>query len=379
VTEGLRRLLERGVEEGLHPGAQVYVSLHGETVGSFGVGDVGVDDIAPWFSMTKLVTAVAFAVGWERHGLDLDDRVADYVPEAAVNGKDVLTLRHLLTHTAGLHGAAGRSDDVRSRPTEQTLGIVCAAPLARGWIPGERAAYDGAAGFTLLAEVVRRVDGRHFDQLAADEVFVPLGMTSSSLRLEQPSGGVVVTMHETPPRRSPGRHGLDRLRRQQPDAVALPVSEQQLDDPDELAHRTHASGTGPMRELVRVIELLLGHGERDGVRLLSAQTVEAMTARHRAGLRDETFGHVIDWGLGVMVNSRHYASGPYPYGYGPHASRRTFGHGGAESSLVFGDPEVGLAVAIFTNGMPGERANLARFDALAETLYRDLELVPIDR
>jgi CubicO group peptidase (beta-lactamase class C family) len=362
VTEGLRRLLERGVEEGLHPGAQVYVSLHGETVGSFGVGDVGVDDIAPWFSMTKLVTAVAFAVGWERHGLDLDDRVADYVPEAAVNGKDVLTLRHLLTHTAGLHGAAGRSDDVRSRPTEQTLGIVCAAPLARGWIPGERAAYDGAAGFTLLAEVVRRVDGRHFDQLAADEVFVPLGMTSSSLRLEQPSGGVVVTMHETPPRRSPGRPRPD-ITAPETTATLMPG----------------AGGMGPMRELVRVIELLLGHGERDGVRLLSAQTVEAMTARHRAGLRDETFGHVIDWGLGVMVNSRHYASGPYPYGYGPHASRRTFGHGGAESSLVFGDPEVGLAVAIFTNGMPGERANLARFDALAETLYRDLELVPIDR
>jgi CubicO group peptidase (beta-lactamase class C family) len=367
VTERVRALLDRGVDEGLHLGAQVHVSLHGTTVASYGIGDVSVDSVVPWFSMTKLVSSVAFAVAWERHELDLDDRVSDYVPEAGANGKDTVTLRHLLTHTAGLHGAAGRSDEVRSRSAAETLRRVCEAPLARGWVPGGRAAYDGAAGYVLLGEVVRRIDGRPFDDFVRDEVLVPLGMASSSLRLhgEQRSAldGRIVVMHEVPP-----GHPVSRAR---PDITAAEAT----------AVLAPGSGAlGPVSELVRVAELLLGHGERDGVRLLRAQTVEAMTARHRAGLRDETFGHVIDWGLGVMVNSRHYGSGPYPYGYGAHASRRTFGHGGAESSLLFADPDTGLAAGIFTDGMPGERANLARFDALVDALYADLGLaVPIAR
>ena len=367
MTGRVRALLERGVEEGLHHGAQVHVSLHGETVASFGVGAVGVDSVVPWFSMTKLVSSVTFAVAWELHGLDLDDRVADYVPEAAANGKDAITLRHLLTHTAGLHGAAGRPDDVRGRPAVETLRRVCEAPLARGWAPGARAAYDGAAGYVLLAEVVRRVDGRPLDEVAGEQVLAPLGMTSSSLRLAAGQRAAledrIVLMHEVPPGH-PERRARPDITGPEATAVLSPG----------------AGGIGPMAELVRVAELLLDHGERSGVRLLTAQTVEAMTARHRAGLRDETFGHVIDWGLGVMVNSRHYGTGPYPYGYGAHASRRTFGHGGAESSLLFADPEAGLAAGLFTDGMPGERANLSRFDALVDALYVDLDLaVPITR
>ena len=80
----------------------------------------------------------------------------------------------------------------------------------------------------------------------------------------------------------------------------------------------------------------------------------ALTARRRAGMLDETFGAVMDWGLGVMVNSWHYAGKPTPYGYGDHAGRDAFGHGGRQSSLVFADPEHGLSVAFAANGMPGE-------------------------
>ena len=83
------------------------------------------------------------------------------------------------------------------------------------------------------------------------------------------------------------------------------------------------SGAGPMRDLVRVAEMILGNGELDGIRVLSPQTVEAMIARHRTGYVDETFGMVIDWGLGLIVNSFHYRNRPTSYGYGKHASRRT--------------------------------------------------------
>jgi CubicO group peptidase (beta-lactamase class C family) len=111
--------------------------------------------------------------------------------------------------------------------------------------------------------------------------------------------------------------------------------------------------------------MLLGRGARAGVRLLSPQAVEAVSARHRAGMMDETFGIVIDWGLGFIIEA---------IAYGRHASPRTFGHGGAQSSVGFCDPEHGVVVALLTNGMPGHARHYPRFEAIATAIYEDLGL-----
>src|SRR5439155_20765241 len=116
---------------------------------------------------------------------------------------------------------------------------------------------------------------------------------------------------------------------------------------------------GPVRELGRFYEMLLGHGTLNGRTILKSQTVEALTARHRTGMYDQTFGHVIDWGLGFLLNSRMWGHDA-PYQYGPHASPRTFGHSGSQSSTAFADPEHGLAVAVAFNGMPGEASHQQR-------------------
>jgi len=129
-----------------------------------------------------------------------------------------------------------------------------------------------------------------------------------------------------------------------------------------------------MGDLVRFYRMLLGKREPAGVRILSPQAVEAMCARHRVGLRDETFGTRVDWGLGVMVNSWHYRQRAAPYGYGDHASSRAFGHGGSQSSIAFADPEHGLAVALMFNGMAGEGANHKRTQAVLTALYEDFGL-----
>ena len=63
-----------------------------------------------------------------------------------------------------------------------------------------------------------------------------------------------------------------------------------------------------------------------------------------------------------------------PYGYGRHASRRTFGHSGFQSSTGFADPEHGLVVAAVVNGNPGEPAHTERFRDLTEAIYEDLGL-----
>jgi CubicO group peptidase (beta-lactamase class C family) len=299
--------LEQGRAEGYHDGAQLAVSLRGEPVADVAVGEVEADTRLPWLSGTKVLTALAVLQQWERGEVHLDDPVAAHIPEFGRNGKEQVTVRHLLTHTSGI-----RVDD-------DSLEAVCAAPLEDGWVPGRRAAYRPQGPFSALAEMVRLLDGRPFEEYVRDEVMVPMGMAGSWR-------------------------------------------------PGELRPSTGA--TGPAHDLLRLYETLLAGGGS----VLSVQAVEAMTARHRVGLRDETFGVVIDWGLGIMVNSWQYQRRPTPYGYGDRASPRAFGHGGSQSSIAFADPEHGLAVALVTDRMPGEKANHRRTQPVLTAVYEDIGL-----
>jgi CubicO group peptidase (beta-lactamase class C family) len=120
--------------------------------------------------------------------------------------------------------------------------------------------------------------------------------------------------------------------------------------------------------------MLLGRGSRQGQRVLLPQTVEAFTSPHRVGMLDATFKHVLDWGLGFIVNSIQYGAETVPYGYGHHASSRTFGHSGYRSSTGFADPERGLAVALAFNGTPAGDAHERRIRSVLDALYGDLGL-----
>ncbi len=131
---------------------------------------------------------------------------------------------------------------------------------------------------------------------------------------------------------------------------------------------------GPLRELGRFYEMLLGRGRFGDAEVLRPQTVEALTAIHRVGLVDRTFKQKLDWGLGFIVNSEHYGADFVPYGYGRHASRRTFGHSGFQSSTGFADPVHGLVVALAVNGNPGEPRHTERFLDVTEAIYEDLGL-----
>ena len=138
------------------------------------------------------------------------------------------------------------------------------------------------------------------------------------------------------------------------------------------------NGHGPMRQLVRFYEMMLGRGERDGVRILSPESVQQMTARQRTGLVDETFRHELDWGLGIIPNNRKYGIGTIPYGYGRHVSDDAFGHSGSQSLVAFADPQHGLAAAIVFNGTCGERKHQPRMRAVVEALYEDLGITRDD-
>jgi CubicO group peptidase (beta-lactamase class C family) len=382
-----RAILARGIADGLHPGAQLHVRLRGETVVDLALGEASpgvpmrTDTLLVWLSSGKPVTAIAIAQLWERGRLELDDPIAHHLPEFAAGGKEAITLRHALTHTGGF-----RMLDVGwpRASWEETIARICAARREPRWVPGEKAGYHQASSWFVLGEVVRRVDGRPFPDYVREEIFLPLGMVDSWIgmpaeryRAYRDGGRLAAYWDTDSPRR---RHPWDEEA-----AVVRPSP--------------GGNAWGPLRDLARLWTALLAGGTLDGRRILAPQTVEALLARHRTGMLDHTFRRPMDWGLGVIPNSRpglaeNWAawqtarsegatgdqrstpsSPALPYHYGPHASRRAVGHSGYRSSTAFCDPTHGLVVAAGVTGTPADEAHGRRFEELTTAIYDDLGLV----
>jgi CubicO group peptidase (beta-lactamase class C family) len=363
-----REAIVAGARAGLHLGAQLYVSRRGEVIADGAAGDsrpgqpLRRDHLMLWLSSVKPVAAVAIAQLWERGLLELDDPVARHVPEFAAHGKGAITLRHLLTHTAGI-----RLLDV-GWPQDSWDAIIARIAAMRPeprWVPGSKAGYHHASSWFLLGEVVRRLDGRPFSGYVRTEIFEPLGMLDCWIGM--------------PVERYQELREQDRLCPVYDTAAPGGPPRPQGWDSEAWCTGTHPGGNGygPISQLGRFYEMLLARGRAPGAAggraILSPQAVEATTARHRAGMLDHTFQHVLDWGLGFIVNSRQYGAA-VPYGYGDHASPRTFGHSGYRSSTGFADPEQGLAVALAFNGTPSDEAHERRIRSVLDALYLDLGL-----
>ncbi len=349
-------VLERQRAAGLHPGACLVATLDAEPAGVASVGEarpgvvMGPSSEVRWFSMTKVTTALRAAMAWEAGALTLDDPVALHLPAFAAGGKADVTVRHLLTHTSGFRGADA---DPTLPGWDDELARICAEPQEDGWRPGRAAGYSLRAGFFVLAEVVRRAlaDDRPWPRMVAEDVLAPLGMADSRLVADPASLDRTAVYWTTPP------------------ASKEP---QVIDDDPATASICvpGSSGRGPVEELPRLLEVLY-HG---GGGLLSPAAAEAVTSRHRCGLHDQTFGAVLDWGLGVIVDSKVHGRQLVPYGFGAAASPRTFGHGGSQSSGLLGDPEVGLVAAFAATGMCGNAAHSQRVHEVFTALYEDLGL-----
>jgi CubicO group peptidase (beta-lactamase class C family) len=340
-------VLEQGIADGTQPGAQLYVSQGGETVVDAALGEArpGVpmtpDSLVTWFSMTKAITAVSVAQQWERGNLDVEARVVHYIPEFGAHGKDAITLRHLLTHTAGIPNADGILEAKPWRESNaDSLARIYDARL--DYEPGTRAGYHAAAGMTVLGEVVARVSGKPYADYVRAEIFEPLGMHDCWV-------GMPEEWHAA--------YG-DRIAHMFNTEGDAPFALGFVDTPRAVANPMPAgNGRGPIRQVGRMYEALLHGG------LLDPVTVAAVSARHRTEMLDETYGIVVDYGLGLAIDT---------FAMGRHSSRRAFGHGGHQSSVAFCDPEHDVVLALVCNGMPGRERHNARLDAVSTAAYVDL-------
>lgn len=350
-------LLERQREQGLHDGAQIYVSRLGEPLLDTAIGEshpgraLRPDDVMLWYSSSKPVTAVAVLRLWEQGRLGLDDRVADYVDGWGA-GKERCTIRHVLTHTGGF---PMRKDGVGDQDLDydEKIRIIAAHPAESE--PGTRAEYHLTTGWTILGAVVEAVDGRPIKQYVEAEIFAPAGMPNCRLAVD------VEEQQALGDRLIPMRWKGHQMAYLDKDGRTVVVDyDIEARGHNDAWYRSRvepgSSGHGPARELGRFYEGLLGFGPRP----LDPRTVELMIATHRFGMRDAMFGHIkIPWGLGVQVAGG-LSGGP---------GRRAFGHGGMGTSRGLADPDAGLVIVLIANALPRPLANEQRLYEVTDTVY----------
>ncbi len=356
------QVLEEGIAQGLHSGAQVYVSRDFVTVADFAIGEnvptvpLTTDTWMLWLSAGKPITAVATMQQIEQGRLKLDQPVAEVLPEFTGPGTENITIWNLLTHTAGLKPIVMGFPDQR---WSEIIAKICSAGLKRDQSPGAAVGYDPGRSWFLLGEILQRLDGRRIDQLAREDVLEPIGMQHSWM-------AVPVDEYDS----NPDKIGVTYTSKD--GKLQANRSSQR---PTATAPSPGSNMRGPIRELGAFYEMLLRGGQTSsGQAILQAATVQEMTRRQRENQLDHSFQQVIDFGLGLIINSARYGAEIVPYGFGKHASDATFGHGGSQSSIGFADPVNKVIVAAIANGMPGDDLHNRRFHDLNTAIYEDLGL-----
>jgi len=373
-----QELLDDLVASGAERGMQLAVYVGDELVVDAwaGVADpatgrrVDGDTLFPVFSTTKGIVATAIHMLADRGALDYDSPIASYWPEFGAHGKERVTVRHALAHTAGVPqmpegvGAADMCDwDGMCRA------IAGLAPL---WEPGAATGYHALTIGWILGETARRVDGRPIARIVRDDICAPLGITSLYIGIPDSMEARVAILESAPA--APVGSGLP-LGAADADAPppgvfavrAIPPALQPLEEmfgrPDvRRAVIPAAGGIMNARAIARHYAALAA-GELDGVRLLTAERVRLASALQTKG-SDLVAADPIRKGLGYFLDGPHMSLGGLP---------AAFGHPGHGGSLGFADPAHRLAFGLTKNrivdGPPNEHVSYRIVRAVRDALH----------
>ena len=315
------------------------------------------------YSAAKAISTTVVHMLVERGSFALDDRVCDYLSEYTGYGKERTTIRHVLTHSAGVPFATGPRPDLRrmndSDYARRKLGEL--KPIHR---PGLMHIYHGLTWGPLVREIVSAATGRSIREILATEILDPLGFRWTNYGVADADVALVAPSHVTgKPLPAPIAAGLK---------IALGGSMTQIipfsNSPMFLTSVVPSSSTvSTAGELSRFAEMLRRGGELDGVRVMRAQTLRAAAKPCRRLRPDVATGLApMRWGTGFMLGSKRFG----PFGRDAGAA---FGHTGLTNIAIWADPARGLAAGLVSSGKPGHHPESGRYTAL---LNRITALVP---
>jgi CubicO group peptidase (beta-lactamase class C family) len=356
-VERIWRAVERLYRSGIHPAIQLCVRRRGQVLLDRAIGHTsgnGPDDptdaptvpVTPEtpfniFSASKAVTAMVIHLLDQRNLIRLDDRVCEYIPEFGVHKKQWITIRHVLTHRAGLPNLPPGSMDLDNLDEPRKIvRLICEAePVSR---PGRQLAYHAITGGFIFGEVVRRVTGKDIRTFVRQEIARPLGFRWMNYGVARRDiKRVAVNYFTGPPPLPPFSTVLDRV-------LGVPFREAPAwsNDPRFLTGIVPSGNLiTTANELSRFYQLLLNGGELDGVRIFEPRTIHRATSEQSYLEVDLTLGLPFRYGLGFMLGGKWF--GPY----GPD-TRYAFGHLGLTNILAWADPERQVTAALMTSGKP---------------------------
>jgi CubicO group peptidase (beta-lactamase class C family) len=366
ATEGLYRT-------GLHPAIALCVRRHGRVVLDRAIGHVrgnGPGDApdepkvlatpeTPFcvFSVSKSVTAMLVHLLDERNELRLDDAVAEYIPEFARHGKHRVTIRHVLTHRAGIPTIAGDQADPALLPDwDGIVARLCDAEPT--FVAGRRLAYHAITGGYVLGEIVRRVTGKDVRTFLRDEIAAPLGFRWFGYGVRPEELPFVARNYSTGGAVPPPLSLLVRR------ALGVPFEEVAgiSNDPRYLESVIPSGNlVATASEIAAFYEVLLNHGELDGVRLFAPRTVRRALTESAYLELDLTLALPIRYGLGFMLGA------PLGSLFGP-STPHAFGHYGFINVMAWADPDRDISVALLTSGKPFLGPHLVHLYALLRAI-----------
>lgn len=332
----------REVDAGVLPSCQLAAGLDGEVVAFEAIGDATTRTRYSIFSATKAFVAAA---AWRQMAdglLSPTDRVVDHFGEFGAEGKDVVTVEQLLTHTAGFPQAPMPPRTWADRAAR----VERMATWRLDWEPGSRFEYHPTSAHWVLGEVLARIDGLDHRDVVRRRVLDPLGLTDTTLGTPVERQGDVATLVASgePPSGDElsAAFGTDTydLGEVTPDAL--------LTFNESPAREVGVPGAGAIStaaDLAAFYQALL-HNPGG---LFDAEILADATGTVRVMLPDPVLRTPAFRTLGLIAAGDDGTSAFR--GMGHNVSSGAFGHNGAGGQIAWADPGTGLSFCYLTNGV----------------------------
>jgi CubicO group peptidase (beta-lactamase class C family) len=356
----IKPVMQRYIDENKLPGMITMVARHGMIVHSetYGLMDVDKpmrpDAIFRIASMTKPVISTAVMMLYEEGYFQLDDPVADYIPEFrdlkvfSSTGNDgihtvdpdrPMTIRDLLTHTSGLTGVGAESPvdsmyaaaDLSGGTLKEMIGKLSEIPLL--YQPGTTWNYSRSTD--VLGYLIEVLSGKTLDLFLKERIFIPLGMEDTDFYVPEEKFDRVGAVY------APDSAGIKIIMEPDTASVSAPVR--------------FLSGNGGLystaTDYMIFSLMLVNGGEYNGVRILGSRTVGLMTSDQLTGEKmpvDDFFGPLMSgmgfgFGFAVLHDNREA---------GITGSEGSYWWSGSGNTYFYIDPEEKLVLILMTQFVP---------------------------
>ena len=351
--EALFLRAEKEVREGLLPSVQIAVARDGRLAGLRTFGSVRHegraapatnDTLYIAFSATKAIISAAAWLLLEEGKLALDETVADVLPEFASNGKQVVRVEQLFTHTAGFPQAPYAQREWNDR----------GALFARfrswrlNWEPGTRFEYHPTSSMWVIAALIEARSGLDFRQFVRERIARPLGLDDLYVGLPRELHGRLADLEHVGEAPAP-----EELR-----ALGFPVAPvgevnepnlQGFNRPGVRESGVPGGGAATTAgDLALFYQALLTGCSADGTRIWKPETLRSAREIRTGDLTDPIFRRRANRGLGIAIAG---GADRNVRGFGHTGSELMFGHNGAGGQIAWADPESGISLGYCTNGI----------------------------